>query len=199
MTVAIASPHQTNQGSARSNAADNRIDEMPGDLLQNLTRGSELMCFDVFGVGELSRQKGPGFGGQPFRFADAALNSGIGAAEMDGSSKRTNHQGTLVAYTLGLDGSESEAVLGTNQRHRDAGGPAGGFNDGAPRLHLSPLEGVPEDVARDAVFSGAAGIEEFEFAPDYRRFGRQLDGNERRRRKVSRVLVLYGGGKAPGS
>jgi hypothetical protein len=48
--ITTASPHQTNQGATRSNAADNCIDKMSGDLFQNFTRGSELMGFDVFRV-----------------------------------------------------------------------------------------------------------------------------------------------------
>src|SRR5664280_738621 len=159
------------------------------------------MSLRIFRIGKLPGQKRVHFSGKRFGFPNASEDSTFLGGEMDISPVAANHQHPLVAHSLRKNRNESKTQLSTDQRHRDASRSAGGFDHRAARFQTSLVEGVAEDVARNSILCGTTWIEEVELAPYHGSIRRQLNGDERRHRKIGwisivRVEVLFQNGSS---
>lgn len=106
-----ASFDQSHERAARADAADYRIDTVPGNLLQNLGGGAVTVGLGVFRIEELPRLIRPEFGSEPFGFPNTAGNPGLLVTEAHGPTVGPNHHRPLVTDALRHHSDEAQAKL----------------------------------------------------------------------------------------
>ena len=124
------------------------------------------MRLGIVRVFKLPGVESVGIIGNLARLAQGAVDALLRRNQDDLAAVGPDGQLPLPAHALGHDGDEFESHLGAGHCQGDAGRAAGGLDDGAALLDFSVAPGLLDHIAGDAVLGRAAGIEEFELAPD---------------------------------
>ena len=165
---------EADEGATGADAADDSGDVAAGNLVNDFAGGSHAVGEGVVEVFKLAGEEDVGGLAEAFDFGEGAADAVGFGGEDDVAAVAADHHGSFGADAFGHDGGEAEAELSADEGHGDGGGAAGGFDDEGARLDAFFAERFFENKPGNAVFGGAAGVQEFELAPDE---GAVVDGD----------------------